>query len=222
MGNDSSTILSWITAEIDQALMLVRDQIATFLAGSGDAAVLKLCPGHLHQVSGALRMVGLAGATRFCEAIEGSLAVPSGASLPIIDRAVLALKEFVAGLERGQANVPLRLFPVYRELASLQGRADSSERDLFFPDLSLRAPAHPQPKSLPTEQLPDYLQVQRAQFQRGLLAWLRGQPGAEFARMSGSGATCFGIFATMSGRDAAAAAIAGTHPDWWLLATRLR
>jgi chemosensory pili system protein ChpA (sensor histidine kinase/response regulator) len=177
MSNASATTLSWITAEVERALTLVRDQIARFLAGTGDATALESCPGHLHQVSGALRMVGLAGATRFCEAIEGSLAAPSSDSLRVIDRAVLALKEFVAGLERGHANVPLRLFPVYRELASLQGRADSSERDLFFPDLSVRAPAHPQAKSLPTEELPDYLQARRAQFQRGLLAWLRSQPG---------------------------------------------
>jgi chemosensory pili system protein ChpA (sensor histidine kinase/response regulator) len=182
MGNDAATLLSWITAEVDQALTLVREQIAKFSAGSGDAALLAPCPGHLHQVSGALRMVGLAGATRFCEAIEGGFAAPGGAppsatSLGIIDRAIQSLKEFVDGLERGQANAPLKLFPAYRELAALQGKADSSERELFFPDLSLRAPSHPRPKNLPKEEVPAYLQAQRALFQKGLLAWLRGQPG---------------------------------------------
>src|SRR5476651_569156 len=153
MGNNSATLLSWITAEVDQALTLVRDQIARYSAGSGDATLLAPCPGHLHQVSGALRMVGLAGATRFCEAIESGFAVPGGAPpsapmLAAIDRAIQALKEFVDGLERGQANAPLRLFPVYRELTALQGKLDSAERDLFFPDLTLRAPTHPQPKRL--------------------------------------------------------------------------
>ncbi len=79
MGNASATILSWITAEVDQALKLVRDHIAKFSAEPGDAALLKPCPEHLHQVSGALRMVGLAGATRFCEAIEGGFAGLDGA-----------------------------------------------------------------------------------------------------------------------------------------------
>src|SRR5207247_1926185 len=78
---------------------------------------------------------------RFCEAIEGSFSGangsrPSTASIGIIDRAVLALKQFVDDVARGQANVPLRLFPVYRELAKLQGKADSSEKELFFPDLT--------------------------------------------------------------------------------------
>src|SRR5882762_7071996 len=144
-----ATILSWITAEVDQALEHVRDSIAKFSASPDDTDSLSICPEHLHQVSGALRMVGLSGATRFCEAIEGSFSGangsrPSSASIVIIDRAVLALKQFVDDVARGQANVPLRLFPVYRELAKLQGKADSSEKELFFPDLTPPAPS-PQP-----------------------------------------------------------------------------
>lgn len=45
--------------------------------------------------------------------------------------------------------------------------------------------------------------------------------GARFARMSGSGATCFGLYAGAAERDAADAAIAQAHPGWWRLATRL-
>ena len=46
--------------------------------------------------------------------------------------------------------------------------------------------------------------------------------GARFARMSGSGATCFGLYDDRAKRDAAAGAIAAAHPGWWMLATRLR
>ena len=42
------------------------------------------------------------------------------------------------------------------------------------------------------------------------------------ARMSGSGATCFALYDSASERDAAAAHIAKTHPDWWQLAGSLR
>ncbi|WP_408903451.1 4-(cytidine 5'-diphospho)-2-C-methyl-D-erythritol kinase [Roseomonas acroporae] len=45
-----------------------------------------------------------------------------------------------------------------------------------------------------------------------VLAALRGLPGCLLARMSGSGATCFGLFAT--GGEAAAAA-AALPPGWW-------
>ncbi|MEM1196125.1 MAG: 4-(cytidine 5'-diphospho)-2-C-methyl-D-erythritol kinase [Pseudomonadota bacterium] len=42
------------------------------------------------------------------------------------------------------------------------------------------------------------------------------------ARMSGSGATCFALFDTLEQRDAAQAQIAAAHPEWWMLAGRLR
>ncbi|MGZ8337189.1 MAG: 4-(cytidine 5'-diphospho)-2-C-methyl-D-erythritol kinase [Allosphingosinicella sp.] len=45
---------------------------------------------------------------------------------------------------------------------------------------------------------------------------------ADFARMSGSGATCFGLYSSEDERDSAAAAIAAAQPHWWTLATRLR
>lgn len=45
---------------------------------------------------------------------------------------------------------------------------------------------------------------------------------ARFARMSGSGATCFGFYENERARDAAAARIAAAHPGWWLSQTRLR
>jgi chemosensory pili system protein ChpA (sensor histidine kinase/response regulator) len=181
MANVSATLLSWIKNEIDHAFKVVRDSIDKFSAAPEDATVLRVCPDQLHQVSGALRIIGLSGATRFCEAIEGGFSglsggKPSKATIGVIDRSVLALKEFVDDLMRGQANVPLRLFPMYRELTTLQGKSDISEKDLFFPDLTLPAPPHTNPKTLTEQELAPFLQSQRARFQRGCLAWLRNQP----------------------------------------------
>jgi len=52
-----------------------------------------------------------------------------------------------------------------------------------------------------------------------MLDWFGRQPGARFARMSGSGATCFALFDDDAARDAAADAC----PDqWWHLASFLR
>lgn len=45
--------------------------------------------------------------------------------------------------------------------------------------------------------------------------------GALLARMSGSGATCFGLYAAMSEAHAAARALAADHGGWWVLATLL-
>lgn len=52
-----------------------------------------------------------------------------------------------------------------------------------------------------------------------VLDWLAKRKGAEFVRMSGSGATCFALFDSEQARDAAAAAC---PTNWWHLATFLR
>jgi 4-diphosphocytidyl-2-C-methyl-D-erythritol kinase len=46
--------------------------------------------------------------------------------------------------------------------------------------------------------------------------------GARIARMSGSGATCFGLYRNEAERDSAAARIAAARPFWWVSQTRLR
>lgn len=52
-----------------------------------------------------------------------------------------------------------------------------------------------------------------------VLAWLSAQDGVDFVRMSGSGATCFGLFNSEEARDQAADAV---PREWWRLATALR
>jgi 4-diphosphocytidyl-2-C-methyl-D-erythritol kinase len=53
----------------------------------------------------------------------------------------------------------------------------------------------------------------------GVLGWLEAQGGANLVRMSGSGATCFGLFDDDDARDTAAAECPA---EWWHLATNLR
>lgn len=48
------------------------------------------------------------------------------------------------------------------------------------------------------------------------------ETGPTVARMSGSGATCFALYADEAARDAAGSALAAAHPDWWQMAGRLR
>ena len=50
------------------------------------------------------------------------------------------------------------------------------------------------------------------------LAALAGVPGCLLARMSGSGGTCFGLFADADGATAGAARIQAAEPGWWVAA----
>lgn len=54
-----------------------------------------------------------------------------------------------------------------------------------------------------------------------VLALLAAQPGTLLVRMSGSGATCFALFADEAAREAADVAIAAAEPGWWRMASQL-
>jgi 4-diphosphocytidyl-2-C-methyl-D-erythritol kinase len=54
-----------------------------------------------------------------------------------------------------------------------------------------------------------------------VLTALRGQAGCDLARMSGSGATCFGLFRSSRAAAAAARNLAKAQPRWWVKATSL-
>ena len=54
-----------------------------------------------------------------------------------------------------------------------------------------------------------------------VLAVLRNLPGCGLARMSGSGATCFGLFDSSATADAAARTLRVGYPEWWVRPTVL-
>lgn len=54
------------------------------------------------------------------------------------------------------------------------------------------------------------------------LTLIAGTTECLLARMSGSGATCFGLYETPAAASAAAAALAAAKPEWWVVDTMLR
>jgi 4-diphosphocytidyl-2-C-methyl-D-erythritol kinase len=54
-----------------------------------------------------------------------------------------------------------------------------------------------------------------------LLAAIETAPGCLIARMSGSGASCFGLFATAEAAAKAAAALQVVEKNWWIRATAI-
>ncbi len=54
-----------------------------------------------------------------------------------------------------------------------------------------------------------------------VLVALRALSGCRLARMSGSGATCFGLFSAAAAAIGGAKTLAAAHPQWWVRATAL-
>ncbi|HET9701835.1 MAG TPA: Hpt domain-containing protein, partial [Burkholderiales bacterium] len=174
--------LAWVRGGIEQELDLTRQYLQQYAFNPADPAQLQFARSHLHQVTGAARMLELQGLARFCEEIEASCAAlegrpePAGpAQIKPLGQALDAAGQFVEGLLRGEPNLPLRLYPLYRELATSRG-ASASEPDLFFPPLDA-APPGGEFREAGLGELTLMLRGERARFQKALLAWLRaGDP----------------------------------------------
>lgn len=54
-----------------------------------------------------------------------------------------------------------------------------------------------------------------------VITLIEAQDGCLMSRMSGSGATCWGLFANKKAADDAAVAIQSLKPDWWSVATKI-
>ncbi|MFA7291724.1 MAG: Hpt domain-containing protein [Rhodocyclaceae bacterium] len=171
--------LTWVKSEIDLALERAGEALRQFSASS-DATQIKFCRTHLHQVRGALAIVGLDGVTQFTEALESLLEdfeeqrlVADAASTALVLEALSAVHHYLDDLINGEPNQPLRLMPIYGRILSARGQKRISATDLFFPDLTLRPPRRAAVQTLSRGELQQLLRTQRARFQRGLLAWLR-------------------------------------------------
>lgn len=54
-----------------------------------------------------------------------------------------------------------------------------------------------------------------------MLSTINATPNCLLARMSGSGATCFGLYGSAVHAEQAAALITAQHPDWWVAAAEI-
>jgi 4-diphosphocytidyl-2-C-methyl-D-erythritol kinase len=100
---------------------------------------------------------------------------------------------------QGESVRPIEPYPdaPFADAASLAGFLSDRDNDLFLPALNL---------------LPELDRV---------LTALGATPGCLLARMSGSGATCFGLFDRLDDAATAATTIGNENPNWWVAAGSL-
>ncbi len=183
--------LSWVKAEIEHSLAEARSNLDKLAVDMADAKALKYVVTHLHQVTGALSMVGLGAAARFTEEIEAlvaSLDDPAAradvnALVMLAKQATGALSSYLDGLMAGEPDRPMTLAPAY--LALNRGRAleGATESDLFSPDLTVAVPMSENTVALPkADMLANTIKQRRSLYQAGLLKLLREKDLAAGAR----------------------------------------
>ena len=185
--NPSSTLdigpLSWVKAEIEHSLTEARSHLDKLATDPGDAKAAKYVATHLHQVTGALSMVGLGAATRFNEEIEKLVETlesdPNARSsapqrIAATRKATIALSSYLDTLMSGETDRPMMLAPAYLQVNRARGATDASESDLFSPDLSRSMPMPEDTVALPkSEMLSEAVKQRRGMYQAGLLKLLR-------------------------------------------------
>ncbi len=172
--------LNWVRGDIDAALQAALGRIQAYSVDVDLTNALRLARDDAHQVTGALRMVGLEGAATLAGALESCLDDINENRLTASDEILRAVRNAMEGLQRwvkdladGRGSGELALFPLYKRLRELQGAERVFEGELFFPDLRARAHGKKGNDGLTQEALSAEVRVLRGAFQRGLLSFLR-------------------------------------------------
>ncbi|MHB1586229.1 MAG: hybrid sensor histidine kinase/response regulator [Acidiferrobacteraceae bacterium] len=182
---DPST-LSWVKAEIDETLKRARSALESFIENAADDTRLRFCITYLHQVVGTLQMVELDAPALLAseiellaEAVFGRKVQADTGIFDLLTRSILSLPDYLARLQFGQPDVPLRLAPLINDLRKARGNEQSAEIELFAPDLAVAPPDAGE--ALPPAEYQELLKTQRTAFQSTLVAWLRqgDPPGAK-------------------------------------------
>jgi chemosensory pili system protein ChpA (sensor histidine kinase/response regulator) len=169
--------LAWVIDEIRTSLGQAVNGIKTFLGSKQDLDSLRNAASEVHQANGALQLLDLRGVALVTEALEhlfrrwendpkecGPSAVRS------VETAASAIVAYLEGVLSGRPNQPIRLFPYYRDILTLNQAPRVHPADLVFPDLT-RRPAFHRLESRPLTS--DQLRVRRVRFEEGLLGFLR-------------------------------------------------
>ncbi len=124
------------------------------------------------------------------DAIEAAPDLPEAGVLLVNPRRKLSTGAVFAARD-GPFSAPARFSPMPAEAGALARALSARGNDLTEAAIGL---------------VPEIAEV---------LAALAGLNGALVARMSGSGASCFALFADRAAAEAARAKLAAAHPQWW-------
>ncbi len=198
--------ISQVKGEVLSPLAEALAALNAYAADSQDPASLALARGKLHEAQAALSMIREEALARFTQELEALVSGLEAEASPhehlaTAVQAVEALSSYLAGSVSPRGNWPLTLLPIYARLLDALGKGPADPVDLFFPDLSFHPPLR-QNNALSGDG--QEVREQRANFQRGLLNWLRGEAHGA-AEMRGA------VEAIEAAQDSQ-----GQRPFWWV------
>ena len=171
-----------VRGEIDRSLKSVRASLDAACADHADTVALQTVAADLHQVTGALVMVGLAAAARLSEEAEKLVdtlknGLPADAMnrAHIVKAAMKSMSVYLDNLVKGEADHPMQLAAAYVMLSKARGVDNASANDLFLPDLTAAAALNGAEISAQRDMPVEAISRCRSIFQAGLLKLMRNK-----------------------------------------------
>jgi 4-diphosphocytidyl-2-C-methyl-D-erythritol kinase len=160
------------------------------------------------------------------DAVLDRLALELGADVPVCRKGGVQLVSGIGEILRAapplpvmplvlvNPGVPLKTADVFAALSGAGSPADPLDRaPADLADLGRMLGRRRNDLEIPARRLAPVLDA--------VLEKLAAQGGCLVARMSGSGASCFGLFADDASAAAALPRLGQAHPDWWLTQARI-
>ncbi len=186
MSEVASQTLELVGHELTHTLGEARTAIESYLEQPDNVTLLERCKHQLHEAQGVLRVLEIYGAALLAEEMElvadyllATVTERKGQaeSLDALLRALVQLPGYLERVIAGGRDVALVLLPLLNDLRAVRGSALLSEGTLLL--LNLKSDKQAQPHSPspgePHLSVEQWCRRLRAQFQAGLIGWIRGE-----------------------------------------------
>jgi len=141
--NRNFAALDWLIHEIGETLNEARQSLEAYVENPKDAARIRFCLTHIHQVHGSLQMVEFYGAAMLAEEMEqltqamiNSQVANLTEAQEVLMRAILQFPLYLEQVKSSRKDNPLVVLPLLNDLRAVRGETLLTDTKLFVPNLA--------------------------------------------------------------------------------------
>ena len=141
--NRNFAALDWLIHEISETLKEARQALESYVENPKDAARIRFCLTHIHQVHGSLQMVEFYGAAMLASEMEqltqamiANNVANSSEAQEVLMRAILQFPLYLDQVKATRKDNPLVVLPLLNDLRAVRGESLLTDTKLFVPNLT--------------------------------------------------------------------------------------
>lgn len=141
--NRNFAALDWLIHEISETLKEARQALESYVENPKDAARIRFCLTHIHQVHGSLQMVEFYGAAmlagemeQLTQAMIADTVANSSEAQEVLMRAILQFPLYLDQVKVTRKDNPLIVLPLLNDLRAVRGESLLTDTKLFVPNLT--------------------------------------------------------------------------------------